>query len=836
MKTPSTMSPLEAYEALMLFARRRGEGALRLAMHAAVPQSFRPDLLHLLKLNFLPRELHDPAAEADVLFSPLCEETGRGYFEFGPHARTLLLDNLAANYAGDRTPRIERVANFLLHYVEQSERRAAGTLDRLWRDYLEVQRWVALAFLDADAAARQLAAALKGTDAPAGEFAARLRLGGLASALSSPLVKYRHVLDYAAGLQALEAGDHERARTLLSALGDEELEVGGVRLRPASDLLRAYAAQSPAPAPPPDKTFVPEEVEDAPPRARIFLSYAREDRERVEEAYKRLREFGHEPWADFASVQPGEPWEETVRAARENADAVIFFLSQNSARKSGHLQRQIQDALRQTQERSEANFFIIPVLLEPCEIPPELSHYSGVDLSAEGGWAALETVINLELEQRKRKDPEGGVHEEKIRALGALAGSDEPGALETLTEAVWREEDARVRLAAVLALSKCRSESAYEALLFAAGDEDAVVRSSAAEGLLTAPINPVLIFGFFGTDHVENREVLREELRRRGYVPLVFPYTRPPLRNVADIMRAVTHLVSFAIADLTAPPEIQEDLGSLLELFLSETGRPLVPVHQGVTLSKLPTELRKKYPSVFPLHTYSGAGELREALERIISEPFETKQHEPQTTEQAPPRPRPFRFPGTIFISYAEEDDATHGQTQRWVDGFQKILEIELMNRFGSREAAPRVWRDTRVFNKERFFDDLLMKELSEATLFIAILTPSYALSKHCWRELAFFTDNVVGSDDVLVGDRSRVLKIIKEPGNENFLPEELARTPGYSFFEYKDSPRAQQGRRPGESAVAFDQRSQQFARVMRQVVHDIYEIIRELRRSTEAS
>src|SRR3712207_3328707 len=105
--TPSAMGPLEAYEALMLFARRRGEGALRLAMHAAVPQSFRPDLLHLLKLNFLPRELHDPAAEADVLFSPLCEEVGPCYFEFGQHVRTLLLDHLAANYASDRTPRID---------------------------------------------------------------------------------------------------------------------------------------------------------------------------------------------------------------------------------------------------------------------------------------------------------------------------------------------------------------------------------------------------------------------------------------------------------------------------------------------------------------------------------------------------------------------------------------------------------------------------------------------------------------------------------------------------------------------------------------------------------
>ena len=38
------LSPLAAYEALMQFAKRRGEFALRLAMHAAVPQGIQPEL------------------------------------------------------------------------------------------------------------------------------------------------------------------------------------------------------------------------------------------------------------------------------------------------------------------------------------------------------------------------------------------------------------------------------------------------------------------------------------------------------------------------------------------------------------------------------------------------------------------------------------------------------------------------------------------------------------------------------------------------------------------------------------------------------------------------
>ena len=791
--TPSTLSPLEAYEALMLFARRRGEGALRLAMHAAVPQSFRPDLLHLLKLNFLPRELHDPAAEADVLFSPLCEEVGRGYFEFGPHVRSLLLDNLAANYVADRTPRIARVANFLLFYVEQMERHAAGGLDRLWRDYLEVQRWVALAFLDPDAAARQLAAALKGSGSTGGEFAARLRLGGLASALSSPLVKYRHVLNYAAGLQALEAGDHVRAQTLLSGLGDEELNVGGILLRPASELLRAYSVQSPEPT----QTPTPEPSDAAPPKHKIFLSYAREDWERVGEAYRRLMELGYDVWLDSASIRVGESWDEALRAAMDDANVFIFFLSRHTSDNRDFFQSQLREALKRAEERPENNFFIIPALLEQCEIPPELAAYNAVDLSAEDGWRRLEEALDRVLKPTLPRS-EAEEREEKVRAIAALAGSDNPQALETLTEAVWRDEDRRVRLAAVNALSKNRSESALETLLVAAGDEDYVVRRVAAEALLTAPINAVLIFGFFGTDRVENRDALREELRRRDYVPLVFPFTRPPHSNTADIIRAVAPLTRFAIAEMTASPDIEAELAVTLELFLSQTRVPLVPLSLlFVSTSTLDMELHRKYPSVLRPHAYQDSDELHKSFDMVVTRPVAAKLREiserSEPVEHAPnaspsevePEVQLPSFTEDVYISYAEPDNQppVEGE-QGWVDTLHERLKVRLEQLTGG---PVKIWH-ARNLSGDAMLGDILGATLSQTALFVAIVTPLYVRSEWCLNVLRNFVASAATQGVRLRGGRSRVFKVVKSPAEEE--PEGLRELPGYQLFEYDEARR----------------------------------------------
>jgi hypothetical protein len=93
-----------------------------LAMHAAVPLVLRAELLHLIRLNFLPEAAHDLAIEADVLFAPFCEDIGNGYFCFASNARLQLLQGLDPAYPDESVPRSGQVARFTLDYLDHEYR------------------------------------------------------------------------------------------------------------------------------------------------------------------------------------------------------------------------------------------------------------------------------------------------------------------------------------------------------------------------------------------------------------------------------------------------------------------------------------------------------------------------------------------------------------------------------------------------------------------------------------------------------------------------------------------------------------------------------------------
>jgi hypothetical protein len=240
----TNMSPLEAFNRVMLFARTHGEAAVRLALHAAVPQSLRPELVHLLRLNFVPEVGNRHDIEADVLLSPLCEDLGNGYFQFDPQVRSLLLDNLATNYADEQVSRVERIAKFLISYTSQAEYTSRAHQDPIFRDYLETQNWVALAFINPEVAAYQIAQALDEADTR-NDFAVRVRLSGLISAMSTPLIRYRALLKYVAGLYALETGERNTAVSLFEGVDDEDLKVGDVVLRPVPQVLELWDFRHP---------------------------------------------------------------------------------------------------------------------------------------------------------------------------------------------------------------------------------------------------------------------------------------------------------------------------------------------------------------------------------------------------------------------------------------------------------------------------------------------------------------------------------------------------------------------------------------------------------------
>src|SRR5918912_1070756 len=86
------------------------------------------------------------------------------------------------------------------------------------------------------------------------------------------------------------------------------------------------------------------------PKAQIFLSYAHEDRLRVEDLQRDLVEAGFSPWRDTTDILPGEKWADSIENAIRQADFILACLSAHSINKRGGVQREMRIALDKMKE------------------------------------------------------------------------------------------------------------------------------------------------------------------------------------------------------------------------------------------------------------------------------------------------------------------------------------------------------------------------------------------------------------------------------------------------------------------------------------------------------
>jgi hypothetical protein len=340
MQSGPSMTPLEAHQALLHFAQRRGTVALRLLFHAAVPQSLRPDLLVLIRTNFVPEADGNCAVEADVMLAPFCQALGSGYFQLDPEIRRQCLDHLADLESDPATaPLQQRVAALLLAFIEYCESRPGLNRDFLLLGWLEVQRWVAAAFLDPDATAIGLADALSSC-AGAQEPVAAVQLGAVSAAVSLPLSNYPSLIAYAKGLGALHAGDRPTAQRLLESVEGHNLRFGTVELPPPVKVLGLQPADD-----------VRDRVETTPSshpyrNQRVFISYSRKDDERppfdnkiegwVTYFWQQLRfELTNAGmtdavlWMDRYQIEPADAFTEKSESALREAHLFIAIVSPN---------------------------------------------------------------------------------------------------------------------------------------------------------------------------------------------------------------------------------------------------------------------------------------------------------------------------------------------------------------------------------------------------------------------------------------------------------------------------------------------------------------------------
>ena len=74
----------------------------------------------------------------------------------------------------------------------------------------------------------------------------------------------------------------------------------------------------------------------------------------------------------------------------------------------------------------------------------------------------------------------------------------------------------------------------------------------------------VLILGRFTDERKAVLDALREELRKRNYLPILFDFELPARQNITETVTLLARMARFIIADLTDPSSIPQELQAII--------------------------------------------------------------------------------------------------------------------------------------------------------------------------------------------------------------------------------------------------------------------------------
>jgi hypothetical protein len=74
----------------------------------------------------------------------------------------------------------------------------------------------------------------------------------------------------------------------------------------------------------------------------------------------------------------------------------------------------------------------------------------------------------------------------------------------------------------------------------------------------------VLILGRFTEERKAVLDALREELRKRNYLPILFDFSVPTTRDITETISLLARMARFIIADLTDPSSIPKELEAIV--------------------------------------------------------------------------------------------------------------------------------------------------------------------------------------------------------------------------------------------------------------------------------
>jgi hypothetical protein len=133
----------------------------------------------------------------------------------------------------------------------------------------------------------------------------------------------------------------------------------------------------------------------------------------------------------------------------------------------------------------------------------------------------------------------------------------------------------------------------------------------------------VLILGRFSEERKAVLDALREELRERNYLPILFDFELPARQNITETVTLLARMARFIIADLTDPSSIPQELQAIIP----SVRVPIQPLLlEGSSLYSMFKDFDPQdFHWVLPVYHYKESKQLLAALTEKVIAPAEEK-------------------------------------------------------------------------------------------------------------------------------------------------------------------------------------------------------------------